>query len=374
MRRLRIGRCSAWVMKSALGLFLCLVVGACSLNSSPELPALSASPELPALNTTSAGGEPLLPGQQIWKQGVSSFLFGTNDTQEWSEDNVETSPSVQQALKDAHFTLMRTFFFDKSLADGHATTDAEIEQRIKTVENTGMVCLGVLFNIMDVAFAEHVVRYLGSRCNLYEFGNEPDIGDGNGHYVYTVAEYLKQWNTVIPLLRQINPQAKFIGPVTYTDYGNQCHYDPGNTHCFMQDFLTGVKASHVLPDAISFHWYPCYHDTEASCLAKAPTYAQVTEEVKGWVNSILGENLPVGITEWNYDPGVPPPQYSASFIQQFSIEALHSMIQARLDFAAQFAALSYSGYGGQDMFDIGQHDQPKPQYYAIKQVISQYMP
>ena len=71
-----------------------------------------------------------LPGLQVWKQGVSSFLFGANDTQEWSQNNVETSPAIQGALKAAHFSLMRTFFFDKSLADGHATTDAEIEHAV----------------------------------------------------------------------------------------------------------------------------------------------------------------------------------------------------------------------------------------------------
>ncbi|MGZ3622853.1 MAG: hypothetical protein ACXWPG_07095, partial [Ktedonobacteraceae bacterium] len=42
--------------------------------------------------STSAQG---LPGLQIWKQGVSSFLFGANDTQEWSQNNVETSPAIQ---------------------------------------------------------------------------------------------------------------------------------------------------------------------------------------------------------------------------------------------------------------------------------------
>jgi hypothetical protein len=47
-----------------------------------------------------------LPGQQIWKDGVSSFLFGTNDTQEWSDTNVETSPAIQKALKNAPSSSM----------------------------------------------------------------------------------------------------------------------------------------------------------------------------------------------------------------------------------------------------------------------------
>jgi len=353
------GHWGRWGMLALLGCFMV----ACSWTG-------------PSADTSSAeqGERILLPGEQIWKAGASSFLFGTNDTQEWASDNVETNPSIQQALKAANMTLMRTFFFDKSLANGHATTDAEIEQRIRTVENSGMTCLGVLFDIMNAAFDTHVVSLLGTRCDLYEFGNEPDVGDGNGHFRYTVQQYLQQWNTLIPQLRRINPVAKFIGPVTYNDTGNDCHYGIDGTHCFMQDFLAGVKASGVIPDAISFHWYPCYHDSKDSCLGKAASYGEVTKEVKGWVNSILGKNLPVGITEWNYDPSVPPPSYGDTFIHQFTVQALTAMVLAQLDFANQFDAQSYGGYGGLDMFDLTQHDQPKAQYYAMKDTIASYLP
>jgi hypothetical protein len=255
---------------------------------------------------------------------------------------------------------MRTFFFDKSLADGHHTTDAEIEQRLRTVENSGMTCLGVLQSIFDVAFDTHVVSYATSRCQLYEFGNEPDY---NG---ISLESYLKQWNTTIPLLRKINPAAKFIGPVTYNDQGN---------HNFMRDFLVGVKNSGVLPDAISSHWYPCYQDTQDSCLSKANSYGQVAEGVEAMVRDILGKSLPVGITEWNYDPGNPPPAYGDDphFITTFSTDAIQSMALAGVAFACQFDVASYGGFGRLDMFTI-ETNQPKPQYYVIKKLIQFYRP
>jgi hypothetical protein len=300
----------------------------------------------------------LLPGQQIWKNGVSSYLFGTNDTQEWIANNVETNPTEQQALNNAHFTLMRTFFFDKSLLDGHPTTDAEIEQRLKTVENSGMNCLGVLESVYDPVFVKHVVTYAGNRCNLYEFGNEPDNSSQ-----LNMQEYIQDWNSVVPQLRKINPHAKFIGPAV-ADYTQ------------VQVFLENVKASGVLPDAISFHWYPCAgSDTASSCLAKTSTFEQVTTQVKKWVQDILGQNLPVGITEWNYNADNPPTSYGQDpmFITQFSISALDSMIRSGLNFANQFDAASDAGSGGLDMFDLMTH-QPKPQYYAIKSLIDRYMP
>jgi hypothetical protein len=297
-----------------------------------------------------------LPGQQIWKKGVSSLLFGTNDTQEWTNNNVETSTDIQQLLKNAHLTLMRTFFFDKSLADGHPTTDAEIEQRLLTIEKSGMTCLGVLHNIFDIQFDMHVVTYAANRCQLYEFGNEPSF---NG---ISSEAYINQWNKVIPLLRRTNPHAKFIGPVD-------------GVNDFLKAFLTAVKTSAVLPDAISFHWYPCWQNSRDDCLSKATSVIDEVQQVRGWAQSIVGKDLPIGITEWNYNPSNPPPSYGddPNFITQFTTGALHAMIQAGVAFACQFDAASYSGYGRLDMFDVNTN-QPKPQYNAIVSIINQYRP
>ncbi len=302
-------------------------------------------------STTTA--QSVLPGQKIWKKNVSSFLFGTNDTYEWSPNNIQTQPKIQQALRNANFTLMRTFFPDKA-------NDTDIMKRVQTIENSGAQCLGVITNIFNTSFNQHLITFLGARCLLYEFGNEPDLNN------IPIQSYLQQWNKDIPVLRHINPNARFIGPVTYTDQGN---------HGYMQSFLAGVATSKVLPDAISFHWYPCYNDTKEACLAKAATYSQVAQGVRSLVRLTLGKDLPVGISEWNYDPGNPPPAYGddPQFINEFTAAALQSMIEGGVAFACQFDAASYSGYGRLDMFDLTTN-QPKPQYYAIANVIKIYNP
>ena len=91
------------------------------------------------------------------------------------------------------------------------------------------------------------------------------------------------------------------------------------------------------------------------------------------VHSVLGKDLPVGISEWNFDPNLPPPAYGddAGFITKFTSEALRSMAEAKVAFACQFDAASYSGYGHLDMF---QNDtaQPKAQFYALKELIQKY--
>lgn len=410
----------------------------------PNTPNSTQSPTVTSMPATP--GQGLLPGQLTWKNGASSFLFGTNDSQEWSTDNIETDPYhvIQPALKGAHFTLMRTFFFHYSLYDGHRTTigttparhDAtyiygqpapvdnqfpftgqvyEVEQRIRTIEQSGMTCLGVIPDIRtddrnpidpnpthklihdpdnpavlesDLSFAKKLVRYLGNRCNLYEIGNEPDLDiypDSSGKAVphLSIDQYMERWQEFVTALRAINPYAKFIGPVTYNAQGNDCVYPSGD--CYMRLFLKKAKAEGIPPDAVSFHWYPCANAQFDSCLQMvrqsqdtqySPTaYGDVVKEVKGWVREILGKDIPVGISEWNFDPGSNPLGENADFMKQFVELALngpHGMISAGLDFANQFDAQNYGGYGHLDMFDLQNHDQPKAQFYAISAIIKQY--
>jgi hypothetical protein len=338
-------------LRPGLMILLAFIVTSCSLNpfansGGDQIQTPSALPTFPAGT---------LPGQEIWKDGTSSFVFGTNDTYEWSQKNIQNQPAIQKALKSAGFTLIRSFFPDNA-------SDAVIEQRIRTIENSGARCLGVITNTTNTKFNEHLVSYLGKRCQMYEFGNEPDTGDNK----IQVEDYLACWNAQIPQLRKINPNAVFIGPTSYT-----YHFDGPND--YMRSFLEGTKSSKVLPDAISFHFYPCFEESRESCLGKTGQYKQAVEGMRGLVKAVLGKELPVGVTEWNYDPGNPPPAYGdeKDFITKFSTEALTGLIQGGAAFACQFDAASYSGYGRLDMFNV-ENNQPKPQYDAIKAMIAQY--
>ena len=294
-----------------------------------------------------------LPGQQIWKGGASSLLFGTNDTYEWSTSNIETSPGIQNQLRAAGFTLVRSFFPD-------GASDSVIDQRAATISQIGAECLGVITNINNTAFDEHLVTHLGSRCLMYEFGNEPDYTN------VSIQSYLSRWNTLVPLLRRINPRAKFVGPVIS---------NPEGQHDFLRGFLQGVGASHVLPDAISFHWYPCWEMSRDDCLNQAGGAYDAVLEVRRVVHAVLGADLPVGISEWNYDPGNPPPAYGdeTAFMKAFTNTAIAAMARAGAAFACQFDAASYGGFGRLDMFDINT-GRAKPQFLALRALIASYRP
>ncbi|HEY0756470.1 MAG TPA: hypothetical protein VGD98_21135 [Ktedonobacteraceae bacterium] len=324
----------------ALLLMMLLLLASC-------LPTQSSQP----YGTPQTQRRALLPGQQVWSQGVSSLLFGTNDTQEWTPQNIETQPTIQQALRSGGFTLIRSFFLDNA-------TDSAVEARMHTIESSGAACLGVITNIFHVLYDLHLVKYLGKRCLLYEFGNEPD-------YTGIPWEtYLAQWNRLIPQLRRVNPQAKFIGPVVTLEQFDYLVY-----------FLQGVKSSQVFPDALSFHWYPCWQIDQARCMGLADSISARVRTVRILAQRILREDLPIGVSEWNFDPGNPPASYgdNASFITQFSQRALLAMISSNVAFACQFDAASYSGYGHLDLFNVAS-SQPKPQYYAITRLIARYRP
>jgi hypothetical protein len=270
---------------------------------------------------------------------------------------------------------MRTFFFDDQTG-GRTPSDAEIDQRLRTIQDSGMVCLGVLWSTQDVTFDEHVVRYAGDRCNLYEFGNEPD---NPGYENISADTYAQRWIAEIPRLRQINPNAKFIGPSVMNPDDALPNGGPRSDYVYA--FLMQVKAAGVLPDAVSFHYYACQNASRTDdCLssldpASPDSYSYAIAHVRGRIQDALGYALPIGITEWNIASSSSVNQNfhdDPSFAQAFTTKAITSMIQSGLDVANQFTSMNNAENGGLDMFDASHHGQPKPQFAALRTVISQY--
>jgi hypothetical protein len=331
-----------------------------------------------------------LPGQRIWQKGVSSYLFGINQTYDWASANLENMPAAQQALRGAGFTLIRTFFnyhHGEWPYDHSTTTDADLERRLSAIEHSGAQCLGVLAVSGDPqydsprSFLDHVLTYAettgkGNRCRMWEFGNEPLDK-------LSMDQYLARWNADVPYLRARHPHALFFGPVLAGPYFDQ-----------MRAFLMGVKQSGVLPDGVTYHDYPCYSNPDyynsydsqsinqgATCDQEIsqggnylPSYAQRIAQMKQLVREVLGKSLPVGITEWNVSPNFvnlvrnptngqsyAPLTADARYQPHFIAEIYAAMEQGGLDFAAEFAAMSGAGEGTAGSLDLFESNgTPKP--------------
>lgn len=298
------------------------------------------------VNRQQAATTPLLPGEQIWN-GVSSYIFGTNNTYNWSANNLETNSTTQQLLKAAKIPLIRTWFFSPDKPDssyGNLGTDAETDRRLQVDETIGANCLGVLQDTKSESFRyyQHLIQYAGNRCLIYEFGNEPGA---NG--APDLSSYIQSWNTEIPVFRKINPAAVFCGPV--------------NDIVDIQTFLTATKQSGVLPDCVSFHDYN--HDPTA--------YGKEISQAKQIVQTVLGYQIPVGITEFNYDCCKDFDPGDKTFETQYWTAAYNGLIQAHADFATEFDIFNHGGNNPLDLFDS--NAQPRGVYEVMKNLISQYM-
>jgi hypothetical protein len=327
-----------------------------------------------------------LPGETFWPNRVSNLIFGTNDTGEWGTPNVEftnaqTAPgtpnaSVQGRLRRAGLQLDRAFVPHNDFATGREMTDAEIAARANTAASVGAQCMMVLVSVSsstkpapgqtmtDLQFAEHVVKLTDgthpgiAKCSMFEIGNEPDCGGGpfsNGVYAST-------WARFVTALRTIRPSAKYIGPVSCLGING------------MLDFLKEIVTNrYPVPDAISWHWYPCGHGWAECPLSLANQIVTDAQTVRGYLRQTIGHQLPIGISEWSADPtpsGTKNMAYTEPEMSNFITASLNAMVQAKLDFAAEFDAQSVAAYGGLDMFSSS--NTPRPYFNAFANEIAKY--
>ncbi len=316
---------------------------------------------------------PLLPGETLW-HGVPSMLWGANDTQNWdAEKNLITMPAIQKRAKADHLALIRTWLFQTDLVTNQPVTDSYQRSKVQAALNTGARLLCELPTANSMAYDEHMVKLFAGKCSYYEFMNEPD------NEQVPVATYVSQWAREIPRLRAIDSHALFGGPAATTPQFNQCTYSILTTVCYMQKALQGMAQSKVLPDFVTFHWYPCWQEAADSCMKKADSYGDQIKMVRGWLTQYFGKagaRIPIGVTEWNADPSAPMPDYTkdACWIAQYSVTALKSMARAGASFANQFDLANYGGYGSDDMVDIHKNGAAKPQYVALLRLMESVSP
>jgi hypothetical protein len=335
-------------------------------QSSGQLPPTGsqASGDGGAAGGQAAGAASLLPGAQRWDKLTSSYVFGTNDGIEYASPNVDNLPSVQSYLKQGGLTLMRTWAYSDY-------SDASIERRMATIENSGMRCMMMLGTTSSLSWMKHVVSMLGSRCNIYEFGNEPDQSPNHTN----IAQLTQRWIADIPRLRAINPHAVFGGPAV--SWSGAADGSQGSYPTDMAYFLAKTAAAHVRADFISYHDYPCFKATSpAQCISMTPhDFRWNYKSVISSEEQYYGGTVPTGVSEYNFDPGSGN-LYSwggnNAFMSQWTTVALDSLVRIGAAFANQFTSLNYSGYGDLDMFHDAAPYKPKAQYYAMAAAVQRY--
>jgi hypothetical protein len=403
-------------------------------DSRPPHPSPTTSAHLTAL-TTSKGAH-LLPGEQIWNSGAASYDFGINDTIDYGSPNFDTlagAGSPQAQVKAADLGLVRIWSYE-------GDTQAYVESKVNAAKNSGATCMVMLGETEDLAWLEKTVGWTDSYCTLYEFGNEPNYS-GNNNYEFSV--YTSQWLQDIPQLRAIDPTGLFGGPAIAGI--NASDSSIGSYPSDLAYFFAKSKAAGVEPAFVTYHDYSCENfdggawspGTPADCFgwvangntkpctinanqtASCPfnssgEFAVDQSTVLGWETEYLGEQVPTGLTEWNFDAGSqslnnwatdsnkpvdntpctksephtycvannPTGMTGAEFMTDYTDIALDGIVYAQLSFATEFTSLNYSSYGLLDAFCDGAGfygdpychaaGSPKPQFTAMASEVAKY--
>jgi hypothetical protein len=259
---------------------------------------------------------------------ASPLLFGTNLGLFTSNDQVVTSASTRALMQHIHIRIVRI------PTRTHLPNDVEI-QALQAVKSIGAIPLIVLAGVRnpnvladDTRIIQDVNGVFGNSLVYYEFGNEDDW---NG---VPIERYTTGWNTYIPQFKHLALNGKFVGPVSY-------QYDHDNLTTFLQ-------GANPRPDAISWHEYTCsYQEPMNNCLANLDRWTTHINDGRSVMQAMLGTELPIMITEWNYTAdqsiqhnGLPfdDGKYNnASFITAWTTKALNILVANDV-----FASMQYS--------------------------------
>jgi len=198
---------------------------------------------------------------------------------------------------------------------------------------------------------------------MYEFSNEPDLGG------ISWQQYLGFWNAHIPVLRKINSNAAYIGPVL----GVFANFDG-----YVVPWLAGCKASGVLPNGVSYHIYPCTGTqwTASTCMPRSTSFSSAFTHADTSIVGVLGHTLPHCLTEWNIDADAPVHSFAKdpNFVPQWTKQALDDMAKAGFAMACQWDAGGNAGGGDDDLINTNTF-QPNSngQYQAFAERVKFYM-
>jgi hypothetical protein len=210
--------------------------------------------------------------------------------------------------------------------------------------------------------AVHLVNLYGDKVTYYEFGNED-----NWFRSWTGEYYASRWKEGVPKIRQAAPDIIIGGPVV-------SHIGPDGSS-FVSDFLDGIAGQEELyPDYISFHLYSAHGEDKSSqaILEDVATWGARVDWLREEVRTKLGVDLPIAVTEWNWDAA---PEHhddnrdrDSDFMNEFTFAALDQWKDHGVFMSHQYGY--GAGMGGNHLTMVDWNDR-KPQYYAFQQYVDE---
>lgn len=260
---------------------------------------------------------------------VSPLIFGTNLDLSSSSDAFLTDSQVPTLLKSIHTQIIRIPTRPTSQV---SNDEAVVKSAAQIAKNMGVTPLIVLGGVArsnplgdDTPIIQDMNSIFGSNPVYYEYGNESDLAG------YNDQAYTTSWNAVVPQLKALALNGKFIGPVNYQYDGTYLRY-----------FLNNANPR---PDAVSWHMYTCdtsgvegTPQSESTCLANIDNWTSYFTDARTAMHAAFGgtTEVPIMITEWNYDPHTPADNGDSAFISSWTSKAIESLASNNVFASMQF--------------------------------------
>ena len=197
--------------------------------------------------------------------------------------------------------------------------------------------------------------------HYWVIGNEPDLMGAS----YTVSDYVRDFIAYATAMKAVDPTIQIYGPELSQVNGADVPRDSAGTP-WLAGFLRGIssyeKAHHTrLLDGISFHAYVFGSAgvTQGLLMSSANAWRYILPQVRLEVQDIMGENLPIAITEINTNIHGTADLLAAALWWADTLGALQEEQVNMVDF---FAA---RGLAQQDML-LTQAGKPTPLYYVMR--------
>jgi hypothetical protein len=263
--------------------------------------------------------------------GISPLIFGANLGLFNSGDQFISSTATQNLMQQMHIKIVR-------VPTRQSNSDAVNLAAAQAIKKIGAVAIVSLRGAQNPSVTQVMTdntrminvmnQVFGNSTVYYEFGNEDDL---NG---VKVTEYTDRWNALVPQLKKLALNGVFIGPVNY-------QYSPNYLTTFLQN-------ANPRPDAVSWHEYTCSYKWDAArCMSGLDNWTKHINGVRQVMQTTLGTELPMMITEWNYAPdqliqsngmGFADGKLTdQTFMSQWTSKALQTLIDNHI-----FASMQYS--------------------------------
>jgi hypothetical protein len=260
--------------------------------------------------------------------GGTSLLFGTNLNLQDSSDQVLTSAATRTALQQMHIGMIRI-----PTRDGQS--DSIIIQAAQITKSLGAVPLVILQGdkatpnalTNDTRIINDMNTIFGNSTVYYEYGNEQDF-----FLKLTTQDYTASWNRLIPQLKKVALNGRFVGPVNY-------QYNASYLQYFLQN-------ANPLPNAVSWHEYTCASNwANDICISHLDNWTVHFNDARSIMNTTIGTSLPIMITEWNYTANPASgdgKSDNTAFMTTWTTKALQTFAADGIFAATQFSCTNYA--------------------------------